>query len=197
MRAPVHIAPGALPTEDYMRPAYPTAKIFGQQCLPLDLQLAKNIIATKSVQSELYKALGNVFIAREVILVILLVPLITSCVFIVGMLFMPTAFSALAFSTTAVMLALVALLMDLDQDVLSGIPLYHETHPLMLEIQPYIRNTCLGGALTFLFFLLVSVPAMGRAHRVFEECLAAILNKNVLITVFASFFISLLRTGAC
>jgi len=179
--------------KDYMRPAYPTAKIYGQYCLPLDLQLAKNIIATKSVQTEIYKALGSVFIAREVILVILIMPLITSCIFLVGMLFMPTAFAALAFATTAVVLALIALIMHLDEDVLSGVPLYHETHPLMLEVQPYIRNMSLFAGGIFLFFLICSVPSMGRTHRVFQECLAAILNKNVMITVFASLAISLLR----
>ena len=39
-----------------MRPAYPTANIYGQLCLPLDLELARLIISVKSVQTEMYKA---------------------------------------------------------------------------------------------------------------------------------------------
>uniref|UniRef100_A0A6V0D1F1 Choline transporter-like protein n=1 Tax=Zooxanthella nutricula TaxID=1333877 RepID=A0A6V0D1F1_9DINO len=179
--------------KDFERPAYPTSKIYGQLCLPLDLDLAKQIIATKSTQSEMYKALGVVFTSRSVILVILMVPLVTACVFIIALLFVPTAASVVAFSTTAVVLALVGMLMDLDQAVLAEVPLYHETHPLMLKAAPYIRNGCYLAAVVFLCFLVMYFPSLARSHRVFEECLAAIINKNVFITVFASLAISLLR----
>jgi hypothetical protein len=37
----------------HTRAAHPTAQIFGQYCLPLDLHLAKNVIATKSLQTVL------------------------------------------------------------------------------------------------------------------------------------------------
>lgn len=179
--------------KDFDRPAYPTAHIFGQLCLPIDLHLAKNIIATKSVQTEMYKALGIAFHAKSVILVALVVPLITSCIFVVALLYVPTAAASLAFSTTAVLLALVALMMDLDYDVLRNVPLYRETHPLMIKAQPYLRDLCAVGAAIFTGFLLTSVSSLARAHRVFQECLAAILNKSVLVTVFAALAISMLR----
>jgi len=179
--------------KDFVRPAYPTAKVYGQLCLPIDLHLAKSIIATKSLQTEVYKALGIVFTAQSVVMVVLIVPLVTSCIFIIGLFFMPTAASSLAFSTTSIVLALVAMIMDLDHDVLKNIPLYHETHPLMLLAQPYFRNLCLGGSAIFMGFLLMSIPALARAHRVFQECLAAIINKNVLVTVFASLCVSVVR----
>lgn len=179
--------------KEYTRPAYPTAKIYGQLCLPLDLTLAKRIIASKSVQGEMYKALGTVFTAKGVLLVIFTVPLAVSFILVIGLFYIPTAISALVLSTTAAVLGLVGMIMQLDNDVLKGIPLYHETHPLMLAAQAWWSIICFCAMLTFLGFLFFNIHAMSRAHRVFQECMAAILNKNVLVTVFASLVISVIR----
>lgn len=179
--------------KEFVRAAYPTAKIYGQLCLPIDLHLAKKLIATKDVQTEVYKALGKVFHDQSVVFLTLLVPLITSCIFVIGLLYVPTAVCALAFSTTAIVLGLVAMLLDLDYDVLKGIPLYHETHPLMLWAQPYMCDLCIFGVVIWCAGLFVTLRDMGRSHRVFQECLAAILNKNVLVSVFAALGISMIR----
>jgi len=175
------------------RRAYPTAQIFGQHCLPLDLSLAKAIISVKSVQTEMYRALGNVFTASDVVLLILCVPLVTSTVYIVMLQFVPLPAAILAFSSTAVTLAIVGLILDLDQAVLLSIPLYRETHPVEVGMKPYFQDLCYAGAVTYFIFLFVSIRLMARAQLVFKECMAAILNKNVLIVVFTSWFISGLR----
>lgn len=152
----------------YTRRAYPTAQIYGQHCLPLDLELAKRIIATKSVQSEIYKALGSIAIASDVMLIILLVPAIMSFILIIMLLFVPNAAATLAFSCTGVTLALTGLIMDLDQDVLMGIPLYKETHPVEIAVQPYYRDVCYGSSIMFMAWLALSVRIMGQAAPVFK-----------------------------
>merc|ERR1719199_1441355 len=96
----------------HARRAYPTAQNYGQHCLPLDLKLAKTIISTKSVQTEVYKALAVVSSAKGVVFVILIVPFILSFILILMLLLVPHIGTAVAFSTTAVTLALVAMIMD-------------------------------------------------------------------------------------
>jgi len=177
----------------HTRPAYPTAQIYGQHCLPLDLTLAQVIISTKSVQSELYKALGAVFTASSVIFVILFVPFITSLINIVMLLYIPSVTAAISFTTTAVILALVGMIIDLDFAVLEQIPLYQETHPLMLAVYPYFRNACYCGSVLFCCMLIYTLQTKTQAALVFKECMAAIINQNVLITVFMSIGISVLR----
>mmetsp|Transcript_19845 Transcript_19845/g.42272 ORF Transcript_19845/g.42272 Transcript_19845/m.42272 type:complete len:655 (-) Transcript_19845:38-2002(-) len=177
----------------HTRQAYPTSQSFGQFCLPLDLSLARLIISVKSVQTEMYKALGMVFSFPGVMLIILSVPMVTSFIYIIMLFYVPSLASTLAFSTTAVTLALVGKLMELDQEALVQIPLYVETHPLLISLQPLFQALCYLGSVCFLGFLLLSLPTMARAHLVFHECMAAIINRNVLITVFTSLAISVLR----
>ncbi|CAE8672740.1 unnamed protein product, partial [Polarella glacialis] len=100
----------------HTRPAYPTAQIFGQQCLPLDLSLAKSIISVKSVQTEVYKALGKIFTSTDVVLLVLVVPFLTSFIYVVALLYIPAATTTVAFASTAVTLALVGFVCDLDQE---------------------------------------------------------------------------------
>lgn len=177
----------------HTRSAYPTAQVRGQHCLPLDLSLAKTIIKTRSVQSELYRSLGLVFSSPDVLVLVLVAPFIVSLILVVMLLYLPAAAATLAFSFTAMLLALIAMTMDLDVDVLQNIPLYPETHPMMLALHPYFRDACYLGALVFTGALAMSVRDMARSQAVFKECMTAIYNKNVLVTVFASMFISLLR----
>lgn len=177
----------------YTRPAYPTAQIFGQQCLPLDLTLARGIISVRSVQSEVYKALGVVFSADSVMLLALMVPLTTSFIYTVMLRRIPSFAYCLAFSTTAVTLGLVGLIMDLDHDVLKSVPLYRDTHPLMLAAQPFFRNFCYIGAVCFVIVLCIAVPSIARTNLVFKECMAAVISQNGLVTLTVSVFFSILR----
>lgn len=177
----------------HTRRAYPTAQIFGQHCLPLDLNLAKTIISAKSVQSEIYKALGVVFTAPGVMILVLIVPFITSLIYIITLHIMPTAAAILAICTTSVTLALMGMIMDLDMDVLVNIPLYKETHPLMFSLHPYFRGACYFTACAFLLRMVMSLRMMQRAQPVFKECMSALFNQNVLVTIFASMGFSILR----
>lgn len=177
----------------HMRRAYPTAKTFGQFCLPLDLHLARRLISAKSIQSEAYKALGHVFSSPDVLLLILLAPFVTSIIYIVMLLYQPALVSAVAISTTAALLALVATIADLDIGVLEHVPLYMETHPMMLKLHPYFVNACYGASIVFVFLLFWSIRIMTRAQPVFKECMSAIINQNVMVTIFASMAISGLR----
>lgn len=177
----------------HSRPAYPTAHSYGQFCLPLDLHLAKQIVSVKSVQSEFYKALAVVSSARDVVFTILLVPFITSFILIIMLLLVPQAASAMAFSTTAITLALVAMITDLDQDVLLSIPLYKEAHPVGVAAQPFFRATFYGCSLFFLAFLGWSIGAMHTSQSVFRECMSAIIEQDVLVTIFVGVGISMLR----
>eukprot|EP00931_Biecheleriopsis_adriatica_P036553 TRINITY_DN21047_c0_g1_i1.p1 TRINITY_DN21047_c0_g1~~TRINITY_DN21047_c0_g1_i1.p1 ORF type:complete len:657 (-),score=109.08 TRINITY_DN21047_c0_g1_i1:38-2008(-) len=177
----------------YTRPAYPTSQIFGQQCLPLDLSLARLIISVKSVQTEVYKALGIIFTASDVVLLVLVVPFVTSLIYIIALYNIPTAATTLAFTIAAVSLALIGFLTDLDIEVMKNIPLFEETHPLMLAMHPYFRTGCYIGSFIFFVTLAMSIPAMTRAQHVFRECMAAVLDPNVLVTIFASIFLSILR----
>eukprot|EP00927_Polykrikos_kofoidii_P046284 TRINITY_DN40501_c0_g1_i1.p1 TRINITY_DN40501_c0_g1~~TRINITY_DN40501_c0_g1_i1.p1 ORF type:complete len:652 (-),score=82.00 TRINITY_DN40501_c0_g1_i1:241-2196(-) len=177
----------------YTRTAYPTSRIVGQNCLPLDLALAKTIIMTKSVQSEVYRSFGFVFTSSGVLLVVLGISFAISFILLMSLLHIPSAASTFVFSTTAVTLVLLAFTMDLDADVLKGIPLYPETHPLMLHLLPYFRDACYAGAVLFAGFLLLSIQQLSRADPVFKECMSAIIHKNVLVTIFASMIISCFR----
>lgn len=177
----------------HTRDAYPTAQIYGQHCLPLDLTLAKQIISTKSVQSELYRALGSIFNASDIMFAILFVPLMLSVIFLVMLLFIPPAASLLAFSSTTVTLIAVAMILQLDEEVLASVPLYKETHPLMLKMMPVFRNGCYFGAVVFLGMLAVAVRSMAHTRLVFRECMQAVTTRNTLVVVFTSMFISTLR----
>ncbi|CAE7359211.1 unnamed protein product [Symbiodinium pilosum] len=179
--------------KDFVRPAYPTANIYGQLCLPLDLELARLIISVKSVQTEMYKALGVIFTSSDGILLVLSVPFVTSGIYLIALYYIPTAATTLAFSITAVTLALVGVLMDLDLSVMKDIPLFKETHPLMLMMQPYFRTCCYLGSGLFFIVLATAISAMARAHAVFRECVAAIFDPNVLVTVFTSMGLSVVR----
>lgn len=83
--------------------------------------------------------------------------------------------------------------MDLDMDVLRNIPLYEETHPVMMLLQPYIRNGCYIGALVYLVVLLHSIQTMKRSQAVFIECMSAVIHKNVLVSVFGSIVVNIIR----
>jgi len=63
----------------------------------------------------------------------------------------------------------------------------------MFILHPYFRNACYGGAVIFAGALVMSLYEMQRSQAVFRECMTAIVNKNVLITIFASMGISFLR----
>eukprot|EP00930_Biecheleria_cincta_P060512 TRINITY_DN46151_c0_g1_i1.p1 TRINITY_DN46151_c0_g1~~TRINITY_DN46151_c0_g1_i1.p1 ORF type:complete len:657 (-),score=85.06 TRINITY_DN46151_c0_g1_i1:55-2025(-) len=177
----------------HTRSAYPTAQIFGQQCLPLDLSLAKLIISVKSVQTEAYKALGIIFTATDVVLLVLLVPFITSLIYIIALYVVPTATTAAAFTTTGITLALIAFIMDLDLEVMGGIPLFTETHPIMLASHPTMRASCYIGALIFLGMIPITLHDMQRAHAVYKECMTAIMDPNVMVTIVASMVLSVAR----
>ncbi|CAJ1398106.1 unnamed protein product [Effrenium voratum] len=176
----------------FTRPAYPTANIYGQLCLPLDLALARLIISVKSVQTEMYVGLGIIFTSSDGVLLVLIIPFITSAIYVIALFYVPTATTALAFSITAVTLALVGILMDLDMSVMMEIPLFKETHPLMLMVHPYFRTAFYIGGLGFFLVLATSLSAMSRAA-VFRECVAALADPNVLVTVFAAVAFSVLR----
>ncbi len=47
-------------------------------------------------------------------------------------------------------------------------------------------DLCIFGVVIWCAGLFVTLRDMGRSHRVFQEFLAAILNKNVLVSVFAA-----------
>ena len=181
--------------KEHTRPAYPTDNIYGQLCLPLDLELARLIISVKSVQTEMYKALGVIFTSSDGILVVLVVPFVTSFIYLIALYYIPTAATTLAFSITAVTLALVGVLMDLDLSVMKGIDLFKETHPLMLMAFPYFRTCCYLSSFLFFLVLGATISAMVRAHAVFRECVAAIFDPNVLATVFTSVALSVIRIG--
>ncbi|CAE6966465.1 unnamed protein product, partial [Symbiodinium sp. CCMP2456] len=181
--------------KEHTRPAYPTDNIYGQLCLPLDLELARLIISVKSVQTEMYKALGVIFTSSHGILVVLAVPFVTSFIYLIALYYIPTAATTLAFSITAVTLALVGVLMDLDLSVMKGIDLFKETHPLMLMAFPYFRTCCYLSSFLFFLVLGATISAMVRAHAVFRECVAAIFDPNVLVTVFTSVALSVIRIG--
>ncbi|CAE7864183.1 unnamed protein product [Symbiodinium sp. KB8] len=181
--------------KEHTRPAYPTDNIYGQLCLPLDLELARLIISVKSVQTEMYKALGVIFTSSDGILVVLAVPFVTSFIYLIALYYIPTAATTLAFSITAVTLALVGVLMDLDLSVMKGIDLFKETHPLMLMAFPYFRTCCYLSSFLFFLVLGATISAMVRAHAVFRECVAAIFDPNVLVTVFTSVALSVIRIG--
>jgi len=177
----------------YTRHAYPTSKIFGQYCLPLDLNLAKRVISTKSFQTEMYKAMGTVFNSTSVIFILLIVPFVTSLVYVVMILFIPFVASTIALSMTSVTMALVGFLSELDADVLYIRPLYAETHPVMVACEPYFRGACYTGAVAFAVFTLIQANIMQRSGDVFKECMSAIINTNVLIALFTSVAISIIR----
>ncbi|CAK9078004.1 unnamed protein product [Durusdinium trenchii] len=190
--------------KDFTRPAYPSANIYGQLCLPLDLSLARLMISVKSVQTELYKGLGVIF-TSDGILVVLIVPFVTSAIYVVALFYIPTAATALALCITGVTLALLGVLMDLDINVMMDIPLFKETHPLMprwlgavflvflLMAHPYFRSGFYLGSLVFFLALASSMSDLTRAHAVFRECVAAIGDPNVLVTIFTSMVLSVIR----
>ena len=179
--------------KDFERPAYPSANIYGQLCLPLDLSLARLIISVKSVQTEMYKGLGIIFTSSDGILVVLIVPFVTSAIYVTALFYIPTAATTIAFGITAITLALVGVLMDLDMSVMMEIPLFKETHPLQLMLHPYFRTGFYLTSLIFFVALATSLSAMKRAHAVFRECVAAIGDPNVLVTIFTSMALSVIR----
>lgn len=188
-----YILPDGPMGKSYSRRAYPTAQIHGQYCLPLDLHLAKAAISVKSVQTEFYKALAVVASARDVVFLILLVPFITSFILIIMLLLVPQWASTVAFATTAVTLAIIAMIMDLDQAVLDETPLYRETHPIQDALQPYFRDTFYAASFFFLAFLGWSLNSMHRCKSVFVECMSAIIEQDVLVTIFVGIGISMVR----
>jgi len=66
------------------------------------------------VQSELYRSLGHVFKSPDVLLLVLMAPFVVSFILVIMLLFVPTAASTLAFSSTAVTLGLIGMTADLD-----------------------------------------------------------------------------------
>lgn len=179
----------------YTRPAYATANILGQNCLPLDLQLAKHMITRKSVQTELYKSFAMAFTALHVMLLILLVPIFISMIYILMLFYVPNAAATLAFTSTAATMALTGLIMDLDMDALLGAPLYRETHPLMLMLHPYVRDVCYSVGITFATFWLASIGMMRRTKSVFKECVDVVLGQDSLqdSVLFAALGCSVVR----
>eukprot|EP00928_Gymnodinium_smaydae_P017577 TRINITY_DN16720_c0_g1_i1.p1 TRINITY_DN16720_c0_g1~~TRINITY_DN16720_c0_g1_i1.p1 ORF type:complete len:653 (-),score=125.55 TRINITY_DN16720_c0_g1_i1:106-2064(-) len=177
----------------HTRSAYPTSQLLGQHCLPLDLVLAKNLITTKSAQTELYRSIGIVFSSPDIVFFIMMVPFTTAFIILVMLLYVPMAAAILTMSSTAVTLMLLAATTDLDLEVLNNIPLFPETHPLMMLLHPFFRDACYAGAVFLVGFLVFSLQTIKRAQPVFRECMMAIINKNVLITIFASMAINGLR----
>ena len=159
---------------------YDLLKIF---CVHCSLQLFQ----------EMYKGLGIIFTSSDGILLVLIVPFVTSAIYVTALFYIPTAATTIAFSITGVSLALVGILMDLDKAVMMEIPLFKETHPLQLMLHEYFRWGFYLGSLLFFVSLLSSFSQMTRAHAVFRECVAAIGNPNVLVTIFTSMVLSVLR----
>eukprot|EP00438_Fugacium_kawagutii_P004750 Skav203087 [mRNA] locus=scaffold447:143875:144372:+ [translate_table: standard] len=141
----------------------------------------------------MYKGLGIIFTSSDGILVVLIVPFITSAIYVIALFYIPTAATTIAFSITGVTLALVGMLMDLDMNVMMEIPLFKETHPLQLMLHPYFRTGFYLGSLVFFVVLATSLSQMTRAHAVFRECVAAIGDPNVLVTIFTSMALSAVR----
>lgn len=177
----------------FTRPAYPTARILGQHCLPLDLTLAKRLVTVRSVQSEVYRALAPVFSAPDVMVTILIAPLVVACIFVVIIYMDPAVATIIAFSFTIIQLLVMAVMLELDAEVVAAVPLYKEVHPLALAAQPYVRGFCYATAGCFLLILAMSIPNLNRLRLIFRECLAAVLNQNALISVFVTICVSLVR----
>lgn len=89
------------------------------------------------------------------ILVVLIVPFVTSAIYVVALFYIPTAATALALCITGVTLALLGVLMDLDINVMMDIPLFKETHPLMPRWL---------GAVFLVFLFLGRVLTQGSLH---------------------------------
>lgn len=152
------------------------------------------IYTHKALSSEeMYKGLGIIFTSSDGILVVLIVPFVTSAIYVTALFYIPTAATTIAFGITAITLALVGVLMDLDMSVMMEIPLFKETHPLQLMLHPYFRTGFYLTSLIFFVALATSLSAMKRAHAVFRECVAAIGDPNVLVTIFTSMALSVIR----
>lgn len=58
---------------------------------------------------------------------------------------------------------------------------------------PYFRSGFYLGSLVFFLALASSMSDLTRAHAVFRECVAAIGDPNVLVTIFTSMVLSVIR----
>jgi len=157
----------------FARDTYPSNQVIGRNCLPLDFELAAALVTVKSAQAEIYRGLATVFSNRGVFIFSLVVPVVLTLVYLILLRFIPPAATVIACASCAMLLCLVAALVDLDKTMLKKLPLYVETHPLMLEIVPYTCQSMYMGSVAFAVFLFFQFRsgAINRATPIFRECI--------------------------